>query len=37
MREFEERGNRIRAEAKALAYEYMKASDLCQPGREGMR
>lgn len=37
MGEFEERGSRIRAEAKALVYEYMQASDLCQPGREGLR
>jgi hypothetical protein len=37
MKEFAERGARIRAEAKALVYEYMKASDLCQPGREGER
>ena len=37
MKEFEDRGNRIRAEAKALVYEYMQASDLCQPGRQGVR
>jgi hypothetical protein len=37
MKEFEERGARIRAEAKALVYEYMQASDLCRPGREGLR
>lgn len=37
MNEFEERGNRIRAEAKTLVHEYMQASALCQPGREGMR
>lgn len=37
MKEFEERGSRIRAEAKALVYEYMQASDLCQHGREGLR
>jgi len=37
MKEFEDKGNRIRAEAKALVYEYMQASDLCQPGREGLR
>jgi hypothetical protein len=34
---FEERGNRLRAEAKAIVYEFMRASDVCQPGREGMR
>jgi hypothetical protein len=34
---FEERGNRLRAEAKAIVYEFMRASALCQPGREGMR
>jgi hypothetical protein len=37
MKEFEERGQRIRAEANALGYEFMQHSDLCQPGREGMR
>jgi hypothetical protein len=37
MKEFEDRGNRIRAEAKALVYEYMQASDHCQPGNEGLR
>lgn len=37
MKEFEERGNHIRAEAKALVYEYMQASDLCQPGKVGLR
>ena len=37
MKQFEERGNRIRAEAKALVYEYMRASPICQPGKEGMR
>ena len=37
MKEFEKRGARIRAEAKVLVYEYMQASDLCQPGREGVR
>lgn len=37
MKEFEKRGAQIRAEAKALVYEYMQASDLCQPGREGVR
>ena len=37
MKEFEARGNRLRADAKALVLEFMQASDLCQPGREGMR
>ncbi|WP_053076772.1 hypothetical protein [Caenimonas sp. SL110] len=37
MRKFEERGNCIRAEAKALVYQYEQASDLCQPGRESLR
>jgi hypothetical protein len=37
MRDFEVRGQGIRAEAKALVYEYMQHSDLCQPGREGLR
>lgn len=35
--EFEDRGSKIRAEAKVLVYEFLKSSDLCQPGREGMR
>ncbi len=37
MKAFEERGNRLRAEAKAIVYEFMRASALCQPEREGMR
>ena len=37
MKEFEARGRSLRAEAKALVHEFMKNSDLCQPGREGMR
>ena len=37
MTEFEQRGNALRAQAKALVLEFMFASDLCQPGREGMR
>jgi hypothetical protein len=37
MSEFEDRGKKIRAEAKALVLEFMRNSDLCQPGREGMR
>jgi hypothetical protein len=37
MKEFESRGNRIRETAKALVFEYMQASDLCQPGRAGQR
>lgn len=37
MREFEVKGERLRADAKALVHEFMLASDLCQPGREGMR
>jgi hypothetical protein len=37
MKEFEQRGSRIRSDAKALVHEYMKASHLCQPGKEGMR
>ena len=37
MKEFEERGRKIRSESMALVHEFMKKSDLCQPGREGMR
>lgn len=37
MRVFEERGNRLRSEAKAIVYEFMRASEPCQPGHEGMR
>lgn len=37
MKEFAERGNRIRMEAKALVIEFMRASEQCQPAREGMR
>ena len=37
MKEFAARGNSLRAEAKALVFEFMQSSDLCQPGKEGMR
>ena len=37
MKAFEERGNRLRAEAKGIVYEFMRASALCQPGHDGMR
>jgi len=37
MSEFKDRGSAIRSQSKALVYEFMKHSDLCQPGREGMR
>lgn len=37
MKEFEDRGNRLRSEAKELVFEFMCASTSCQPGREGMR
>lgn len=37
MDEFKARGQALKAEAKALVYEFMKNSDLCQPGRDGMR
>lgn len=37
MKEFEARGSRLRSEAKALVYQFMQASDLCQRGRDGMR
>jgi hypothetical protein len=37
MKKFEERGNRLRAEAKALVFEFMRESEQCQPGRDGIR
>ena len=37
MKEYEERGKQIRAEAKKLVHDFMLATDACQPGREGMR
>ncbi|MDD2809209.1 hypothetical protein [Rhodoferax sp.] len=37
MKEFAARGNNIRTQAKALVFEFMQSSDLCQHGREGMR
>lgn len=37
MNDFEARGNLLRADAKTLVYQFMQASDLCQPGREGMK
>jgi hypothetical protein len=37
MKEFEARGDRLRAEAKALVLDFMKSSDLCQPRRAGLR
>ena len=37
MKDFEMRGNQLRAEAKTLVFEFMQASENCQPGREGMR
>jgi hypothetical protein len=37
MKEFEIRGDRLRADAKALVLEFMHATNLCQSGSEGMR
>ena len=37
MEEFKTRGKQLRADAKTLVYQFMQASDGCQPGREGMR
>jgi hypothetical protein len=37
MNDYLVRGNRLRAEAKALVLEFMRASDLCQRGEAGMR
>lgn len=37
MDEFRKRGDAVRESAKSLVIEFMRASDVCQPGREGMR
>jgi len=37
MKDHEARGNELRSEAKAIVLEFMHASDVCQPGRMGMR
>ena len=37
VKEYQARGNELRAEAKAIVLEFMHASDVCQPGRAGMR
>ncbi|MBK1655964.1 hypothetical protein [Allochromatium vinosum] len=37
MSHFQERGLEIRAQAKSLVLEFMRASSSCQPGNEGMR
>ncbi len=37
MKEFQVRGQALRAQAKALVLEYMQSSSDCQPGREGLR
>lgn len=37
MESFKDRGTQIKATASALVYDYMRASDLCQAGRAGMR
>lgn len=34
---FKGRGAQLKTAAKALVHEFMRASDLCQPGRAGMR
>lgn len=34
---FESLGNGIRALAKSLVWEFMRATDECQPGKEGMK
>jgi hypothetical protein len=36
MTQFEKRGNEIRALAKSLVWEFMRATRECQPGKEGM-
>ena len=37
MNEFEQRGKQIRAEAKALVFEFMRSSEQCQRGAGGIR
>ena len=37
MKDFAERGNDLRSQAKALIHEFMQSSSHCQPGGEGMR
>jgi hypothetical protein len=37
MKSFQERGQAIRLQAKALVLEYMQSSSDCQPGKEGER
>lgn len=37
MKEFEARGVQLRLKAKTLVYEFMQASNICQPDQEGMR
>lgn len=37
MTAFVERGRSLRVQAKALVHEFMRNSDLCQPGRSGMK
>ena len=37
MKEFEQRGQALRAQAKALVLEFMRASSDCQPGGPGIR
>src|SRR5262245_61513995 len=36
MNDYERRGDRIREDAKALIYEFMRATDLCQSNQAGM-
>ena len=37
MKEFEQRGRTLRAQAKALVLEFMQASTDCRPGGPGVR
>lgn len=37
MKEFQERGQGLRAQAKALVLEYMQSTSDCQPGKVGVR
>ena len=37
MSEYKTRGNEIRGLSKTLVFQFMKATAVCQPGKEGMK
>ena len=37
MTESEKRGSELRIQAKTIVYDFMKSTDFCAPGSEGMR